>query len=115
MPFFEVFWERLLRIKKNLGASDDNDNGIILSVQDVLDLAASSSGSGFSKNGDVIDLLIYGDNATATRDNVELDGSWTAAGTFSTSALTGSTITFNIYQASGTQVAVQQGLDLTIV
>jgi Ca2+-binding RTX toxin-like protein len=99
----------------NLGAGDDNDNGIVLSVQDVLDLAASSSGSGFSKNGDVIDLLIYGDNATATRDNVELGGSWTAAGTFSTSALTGSTITFNLYQASGTQVAVQQGLDLTIV
>ena len=99
----------------NLGAGDDNDNGIILNVQDVLDLAASSSGSGFSKNGDVIDLLIYGDNATATRDNVELGGTWTAAGTFSTSALTGSTITFNIYQASGTQVAVQQGMDLTIV
>jgi trimeric autotransporter adhesin len=99
----------------NLGAGDDNDNGIILSVQDVLDLAATSSGSGFSKNGDVIDLLIYGDNATTTRDNVELGGSWAAAGTFSTSALTGSTITFNIYQASGTQVAVQQGLDLTIV
>lgn len=35
--------------------------------------------------------------------------------TFSTSALTGATITFNLYQASGTQVAVQQGLDLTIV
>ena len=99
----------------NLGAGDDNDNGIILSVADVLDLAASSSGSGFSKNGDVIDVLIYGDNASAIRDNVELGGSWTAAGTFSTSALTGSTITFNLYQASGTQVAVQQGLDLTIV
>jgi hypothetical protein len=77
--------------------------------------AASSSGTGFTANKDAIDLLIYGDNASGIRDNVELDGSWAAAGTFSTSALTGSSITFNIYQASGTQVAVQQGLDLTIV
>jgi hypothetical protein len=62
-----------------------------------------------------ITVNIFENLENTTRDNVELGGTWTAAGTFSTSALTGSTITFNIYQASGTQVAVQQGLDLTIV
>jgi hypothetical protein len=37
-----------------------------------------------------------------------------AAGTFSTSVLTGSSITFDVYQAGGVQVAVQQGLDLIL-
>jgi Ca2+-binding RTX toxin-like protein len=97
----------------NLGVADDNDNGIVLSLADVLDLAATGSGS-FTVNGDTLDLLVYGDNTTATRDNVDLTGGWTAAGTFSTSVLTGSSITFDVYQAGGVQVAVQQGLDLTV-
>ena len=96
----------------NLGVGDDNDNGIALNLADILDLAASSSGTGLSANGDAIDLLIYGDNAGPICDNVDLSGGWTAAGTFSTSALTGSSITFDVYQASGAQIAVQQGLDL---
>jgi Ca2+-binding RTX toxin-like protein len=97
----------------NLGQSDDNNNGISLSVADVLDLAASSSGTGFSANGDAIDLLIYGDNASSIRDNVNLIGGWNLAGSFSTSALTGSSMSFAIYEASGAQVAVQQGLEIS--
>ena len=97
----------------NLGVADDNDNGLALGLADVLDLAATGSGS-FNVNGDTLDLVIYGDNTTGVRDNVDLTGGWTAAGTFSTSVLTGSSITFDVYQAGGVQVAVQQGLDLTV-
>lgn len=99
----------------NLGAADDNDNGLTLSVSDLLDLAASASGTGFSANGDAIDLFVYGDNTTETRDNVDLTGGWTAAGTYTTSTITGSSTTFDIYQANGSQVAVQQGLDLLVM
>lgn len=98
----------------NLGVGDDKDNGVALSLADVLDLASTASGSGLSANGDALDLLIYGDNAGPTVDNVDLSGGWTAAGAFTTSVLTGSSMTFNVYQAGGTQVAVQQGLDLLV-
>ena len=38
-------------------------------------------------------------------------GGWTANGTVTTSTVTVSETTFNLYSASGVQVAVQQGLD----
>jgi Ca2+-binding RTX toxin-like protein len=98
----------------NLGVGDDNDNGIALSLADVLDLASTASGTGLKANGEPLDLLIYGDNAGPTVDDVDLSGGWAAAGTFTTSVLTGSSMTFNVYQAGGVQVAVQQGLDLIV-
>ncbi|WP_119305168.1 calcium-binding protein [Dongia deserti] len=98
----------------DLGAGDDNNNGVALSVSDVLNLASSSGGSGISANGDDVDLFILGDAEGDIRDAVSLSGGWTAAGTLSTSALNGSLLTFDLYQSNGVQVAVQQGLDQLI-
>ena len=74
-------------------------------------LASSSSASGISANGDDIDLFILGDDQGDIRDNVDLDGGWTANGSVTTSAVTCTETTFNLYVASRVQVAVQQGLD----
>jgi Ca2+-binding RTX toxin-like protein len=96
----------------NLGASDDNNNGIILSLADVVDIASTSSGTGFSANGDAIDLFVFGDNDGGVRDNVTLTGGWTANGTITTDQVTGSSTTFTIYVAGTSQVAVQQDLEV---
>ena len=77
-------------------------------------LASSSSGSGISANGDNVDLFILGDAEGEVRDAAGLSGGWTAAGTLSTSSLNETLLTFDLYQANGVQVAVQQGLDQLI-
>ena len=96
----------------SLGVADNNNNGIALSLGDVLALAAGSSGTGLSANGDAIDLFVFGDNAGAVRDNVALTGGWTASGTMTTSEITGASTTFALYVAGSSQIAVQQGLDI---
>ena len=58
-----------------------------------------------------VDLFTFGDDGGEIRNDVNLNGGWTANGVFATSAVTGSETTFNLYIASGIQVAVQQGLD----
>jgi hypothetical protein len=98
----------------NLGANDDNDNGIALTLADVLDLANTASGTGLNANGEAIDLFIHGDNVGPIVDNIDLSGGWSAAGTFTTSVVTGASTTFDVYQANGVQVAVQQGLDQSV-
>jgi Ca2+-binding RTX toxin-like protein len=97
----------------NLGVADDNANGLALSLADVLDLAATSSGTGLSANGDDIDLFIFGDAEGATVDGVTLTGGWTASGTIATADITGSTTTFALYISGSSQVAVQQGLEIS--
>ena len=85
----------------NLGVGDDNDNGIALSLADVLDLASTSSGS-FNANGDTLDLLIYGDNASGVRDNVDLTGGWDCGRhLLDVGCLLAASITFDVYQAGG--------------
>jgi Ca2+-binding RTX toxin-like protein len=96
----------------NLGAGDNNNNGIALTLSDILDLAATSSGTGLSANGDAIDLFVFGDNEGAERDNVTLTGGWTANGTITTADITGASTTFTLYVAGTSQVAVQQDLDV---
>jgi Ca2+-binding RTX toxin-like protein len=98
----------------SLGVADNNDNGIVLGLDDVLAMTASSSGTSFSANGDAIDLFVFGDNAGAVRDNVALTGGWTASGTVTTSEITGASATFALYAAGSSQVAVQHGLDIAI-
>ena len=96
----------------SLGVADNNNNGVALNLGDVLALAASSSGTGLSANGDAIDLFVFGDNVGSVRDNVTLTGGWAASGTITTSEITGVSTTFALYIAGSTQVAVQQGLDI---
>lgn len=82
---------------------------------DVLDLALTSSGTGLSANGDDVDLFIFGDADGPTVDSVGLSGGWTASGTMVTADITGVVTTFNLYVAGGSQVAVQNGLDINAV
>jgi hypothetical protein len=95
----------------DLGKNGDNNNAVTLSLADVLGLSSTSGGTGISAGGDDIDLFIFGDDQGEVRDDVNLSGGWTANGTVTTSVVTGSETTFNLYVASGVQVAVQQGLD----
>ena len=97
----------------NLGVADNDNNGIALSLGDVLALATSSSGTGLTANGDAIDLFVFGDNVGTVRDNVMLTGGWTASGTI-TSEITGASTTFALYIAGSSQIAVQQGLDAVV-
>jgi hypothetical protein len=43
-----------------------------------------------------------------------LSGIWSQVGTFTSSAVTGTETTFKLYLAAGTQIAVQDGLDMAI-
>jgi hypothetical protein len=96
----------------NLGVNDNNNNGVALSLADILSLAATSSGTGLSANGDNIDLFVFGDNEGAVVDNVTLTGGWTANGTITTADVTGANTTFTLYVAGTSQIAVQQDLDV---
>lgn len=96
----------------NLGVNDNNNNGVALSLADILSLAATSSGTGLSANGDNVDLFVFGDNEGAVVDNVTLTGGWTANGTITTAEVTGANTTFMLYVAGTSQVAVQQDLDV---
>jgi hypothetical protein len=98
----------------DLGKNGDNNNGVTLSLADVLGLASTSGGSGISAGGDNIDLFVFGDDQGEVRDDVNLSGGWSANGTLTTNAVTGTETTFNLYIASGVQVAVQQGLDQVV-
>jgi Ca2+-binding RTX toxin-like protein len=96
----------------NLGVADNNNNGIALSLADILDIASTSSGTGLTANGDAIDLFVFGDNDGAVVDNVALTGGWTANGTIITDQVNGTSTTFNVYVAGTSQVAVQQALSV---
>ena len=98
----------------DLGAADDNNIQGSLSLADITTLVSSSSGTGLAANGDNVDLLIFGDVDGDIRDDVSLAGGWSAAGTLATSVLGGAMMSFDIYQANGMQVAVQQGLDFSV-
>ncbi len=71
-------------------------------------------GTGLSANGDNIDLFVAGDAAGSVRDNLSLVGGWTEAGTFNSATITGSATTFTLYVVAGSQIAVQDGLDVTL-
>ena len=91
----------------DLGRNGDHNNAVTLTLAGVL--SSTSGGTGISAGGDDIELFIFVDDQGETRDDDTLSGGWTVNGTVTTIAVIGSETTFNLYVASGIQVALQQG------
>jgi VCBS repeat-containing protein len=101
----------------DLVAGDDNDNGVSLAVNDIIDFGNENGGTGFSFAGNPVDLLITGDavGSGSTADNVRLTGGgWADTGADITAPLDGGGTTFSLFASGAALVAVQDGLELTL-